>query len=83
MSDRDSNPEIYVVGADGSMLTRLTDNSTQDFVPTWAPDGSRIAFSTPPDHQNAVYVVNADGSEPIRLARHPASDDVPCWIPIP
>jgi Tol biopolymer transport system component len=37
MSDRDGNLEIYVMNADGSDLTRLTDNPADDGVPAWAP----------------------------------------------
>ena len=38
---------IYVVNADGSGLTRLTDDwsSYGDQSPAWSPDGERIAFS--------------------------------------
>jgi hypothetical protein len=36
-SDRDGNPEIYVMNADGSSQTRLTDNPANDGVPGWSP----------------------------------------------
>ena len=35
--------------ADGSGVTRLTDNPARDFFPTWSPDGSRIAFNSDRD----------------------------------
>ena len=38
-SDRDGNFEIYAMNADGSDLARLTDNSANDEVPSWSPDG--------------------------------------------
>ncbi|MCH8993458.1 MAG: PD40 domain-containing protein, partial [Chloroflexi bacterium] len=43
-SDRDGNSEVYIVNADGSGLTRLTDNLADDSQPTWSPDGTHIAF---------------------------------------
>ena len=43
-SNRDGDSEIYVMNADGSGVTPLTDNSDQDYSPAWSPDGSRIAF---------------------------------------
>jgi Tol biopolymer transport system component len=40
------NYEIYVVGADGTGLRRLTDSPGADGWPAWSPDGSRILFSS-------------------------------------
>ena len=36
-SERDGNWEIYLMNADGSGLTRLTDNPANDWFPSWAP----------------------------------------------
>jgi TolB protein len=35
VSDRDGNPEIYAVQADGTGLVRITDHPAKDFNPTW------------------------------------------------
>lgn len=43
-SSRDGNPEIYVMNADGSAQTRLTNNSAADDQPRFSPDGTRIVF---------------------------------------
>ena len=43
-SNRDGNFEIYVMNADGSGLARLTNNSATDLMPSWSPDGQKIAF---------------------------------------
>jgi Tol biopolymer transport system component len=37
---------LYVVGADGSGLTRLADGLRPYVGPAWSPDGTRIAFAT-------------------------------------
>ena len=42
--NRDNNWEIYVMAADGSNVTRLTNNPGVDGLPTWSPDGAWIAF---------------------------------------
>jgi len=36
--------EIFIVNADGTGNTRLTENNRPDLYPTWSPDGARILF---------------------------------------
>jgi TolB protein len=36
-SERDRNPEIYIINADGTGLTNLTNNPTSDGCPAWSP----------------------------------------------
>jgi Tol biopolymer transport system component len=56
------NPEIYAINADGTGLTRLTNNHVWDQGPDWSPDGRRIAFYSKRNGRHDVYVMNADGS---------------------
>jgi Tol biopolymer transport system component len=67
MSLRDENWEIYVVNADGSRLTRLTNNKAQDGLPTWSPDGQTIAFVSDRDGVWAIWAMNRDGSNQRKL----------------
>jgi len=60
MSSRDGNDEIYIMNADGSGQTRLTDNPAYDAAPVWSPDGQRIAFYSTRDGNSEIYVMNAD-----------------------
>lgn len=81
VSERDGNPEIYSIMADGSGLRRLTEHDALDGAPTWSPDGARIAFHSQRDGGLDIYVMNADGSDVQRLTDHPASDFAPAWSP--
>src|SRR3954467_13182702 len=64
VSTRDGGAdEIYVMNADGSGQTRLTNNSFDDGDPAWSPDGRQIAFISEQDGTDGdVWVMNSDGS---------------------
>jgi uncharacterized protein (TIGR03437 family) len=61
--------EIYVMNADGSGQTQLTDNGVMDISPVWSPDGTKILFTSLRDGpmNAALYIMNADGSNPTRV----------------
>ena len=76
-SKRTGNYQIYAMHADGSGVTRLTQDSSDDTQPAWSPDGSAIAFVS----RNDVYVMKPDGSDQKNLTRHPAVESAPAWSP--
>jgi Tol biopolymer transport system component len=73
--------EIYVMRSDGTGLKQLTDNRAQDQLPTWSPDGTKIAFTSERDGNPEIYVMKADGSSQTNLSRNAADDESPSWIP--
>ena len=79
--NRDENFDVYVMNADGSKKTRLTDNPADDEYPSWSPDGEKIAFGSKRDGNSEVYVMNADGSEQKILTKNPGYDGYPVWSP--
>ena len=83
-SNRDGNDEIYVMNPDGSGQTRLTNNPTIDWNPSWSPDGTKIVFISDRDRSHGdfqIYVMNADGSGVVRLTNNPGWDVEPSWSP--
>jgi hypothetical protein len=80
-SNRDGNFEIYVMNADGSGVTRLTNNPANDWQPSWSPDGRRIAFVSDRNGNPKIYVMNADGSGQTNLTNNPGIDWDPSWSP--
>jgi Tol biopolymer transport system component len=48
-SGNDPDYNIYVMNADGTGITRLTDNPSDDGFPSWSPDGRKIAFASTRD----------------------------------
>ena len=62
--------DIYVMNADGSRKRNLTRDRASDDLPTWSPDGRRIAFLHGRGRgRGQLYVVNADGSGLRNLGR--------------
>ncbi len=83
VSDRDEVGEIYVMNADGTGQTRLTDNFALDQSPRWSPDGQKILFESDRDGNNEIYVMNADGTGQTRVTNNPEWDASPDWQSIP
>ena len=57
LSDRDGQYQIYVVDADGSNETRLTNSPNGIEFFSWSADSTKIMFWS-----DGLYVMNADGS---------------------
>ncbi len=79
---------IFVINADGSGLTQLTDSGATEDDPAWSPDGQQIAFLSARDSPDPIfatnteiYVMDTDGSNQTRLTFNPARDHSPAWSP--
>lgn len=78
-SNRDGAYGIYVMNADGTGQTPLTDNSAVDQAPDWSPDGTRIVFSSDRNGNFDIYTMNTDGSVVVRLSDAAGTDSTPVW----
>ncbi len=81
VSERDENPEIYLMASDGSNQTRITDNKSFDTMPSFSPDGSKIVFVSDRDNNPEIYIMNVDGTNITRLTNNSAYDYSPHWSP--
>ena len=88
------NVEIYVMNADGSGQTNVSNDEGWDGYPTWSADGKRIAFETDrdsfelvvldlgiTDYGYEIYAVDIDGDNLTNLTNNPEDDMLPVWSP--
>ena len=78
---------VWVVNADGTGARRIAKGRS----PSWAPDGTRIAFVSTRDRNGEIcggdtcnpaaelYTVAADGSDLRRITRTTADEGTPAW----
>lgn len=71
---------IYLIGIDGSNLTKLSTEYT-DWYPTISSDGKWVAFVSDRDGNAEIYVMNLNGSDIARLTNNPAQDTDPALSP--
>ena len=76
-----SEGDIWVMNADGSLQHRLTSGAEYDLAPDWSPDGTKIALTGGgPDTGLFIDVINADGTGRTRLTTS-TGDYYPEWSP--
>lgn len=86
-----SNPDVWVMDADGSNPIQLTHDRLADEEPAFSPDGTKILYTRrrPQTDLHAIFeypadirVMNADGSGDRLVLGGPASDESPSWQPV-
>jgi TolB protein len=61
--------QIYVMDSDGSHQVNLTNAASNDVLPKWSPNGSRIAFLSDRETSGImqIWIMDADGSNSVQL----------------
>jgi serine/threonine protein kinase len=90
-SSRSVVPQLYLVNADGTDLTQLTNMDNGACQPSRAPDGTRLVFISPClgrgeifetiYNESSLYIINVDGTGLKQLTPSPGSDFEPAWSP--
>ena len=81
VSWKDGGNEIYVIGADGRGLERLTHDLAPKWSPAFSPDGERIVYYASHQESYHIYVVGADGKNLRRLTHNQVDHALPTWSP--
>lgn len=84
--EADKRGDIWVMNADGSAKSRLTErDATSDYFPGWSPDGRFVVFCSSAEtmyaHEGtwALYIVDAETKAVTLLFRSSARDVFPDW----
>jgi Tol biopolymer transport system component len=86
-SQRDGNPEIYLMNADGTNQRRLTYFDGDDWQAAWSPDSTKIVFARGLNGNWDIYVMDvSDGgiqgdASLRRLTDNDTPDGFPSWSP--
>ena len=78
---RDGGNEVYVIGADGQGVERVTHDFLDGASLSFSPDGGRIAYYASGEEFFHIYVMGADGKNRTRLTRNQEHHRDPAWSP--
>lgn len=86
-SARGGSMQIWILNIRTRQLRQVTNIRDGACQPSWAPDGMRLAFTSPcPGKREQypganIYMINVDGSEQIPLTQNPEGNYDPAWSP--
>jgi len=69
--------QVFVKSLVDGTLKRLTWNG--GFVPTWSPDGSKIAFASSRTGKNQIFVMPSTGGAQVRVTNNTFVEYGPAW----
>lgn len=73
--------DIYRQRIDGSAITQLTDDSSNEVMPTLSPDGKTIVFASDRSGNWDLYLMDADGGPAVQLTNDRMHDIHPSFSP--
>lgn len=77
-----ANDDIYAlftIGVDGNDVRNVVPTTSDNFEPSWSPDGSKIAYF----EDGAIFTVELGGGEVEKLTDNENNDSSPVWNPVP
>jgi Tol biopolymer transport system component len=77
-----SNSQVFVMGANGTQRTELTNTPTGNSDATWSPDGTEIAFVSARDSEGPnIFIMRSDGTGVRQITHDSAGKSELAWSP--
>jgi Tol biopolymer transport system component len=73
------NSEIFLRNLSTGTTTKLTSSPAPDMMPTWSPDGSRIAFMSGRSGIGQVWTMSPTGGSLTRITHTATAEGGPSW----
>ncbi len=82
-SDRDGDPDVYLMNADGSNVRQLTNNPGYDGGPFISPDGQWVVYRSDRKKEGflQIHVIGIDGKNDTALTDNVGVNWAPYWHP--
>jgi Tol biopolymer transport system component len=81
ISQRDGEPSLYLMDADGSHVRRLSATPAIEQPPVWAQDSTRLAFLSGTNSADRLCIIEAGGQYERFLPKGAYSRESPAWAP--
>jgi TolB protein len=73
--------QLFTMNIDGSRQTQITHDNWNHDLPSFSPDGKKIAYVSDRNGHSVIYVMNADGTGDERITDESAESIHPTWSP--
>jgi len=73
--------DLYLKRISGNALQQLTDDPANDVMPSFSPDGNKIAFASDRAGNWDIYIMNVTGGQAIQLTNDQTHDLSPSFSP--
>ena len=75
------NYNIWIIDTRNGQLTQVTKDRADDFMPTWSPDDSEIAFISTRAGGQTIWALNVSSGAERRVSAEGVRADAPSWGP--
>jgi TolB protein len=73
--------DVFTINPDGTGLTQLTADVTEDRNPAWSADGKKIAWTSYAGGDAEIWTMNADGTGKTQLTSNASDEGSAAWSP--